>query len=632
MPRTTTSALLKTQKSRQNEIWGQEDSLKDYEWTLSDKSPEAYAAYIQHYKNRMNSPQADGDKMLTYQKRLSSANKAYTSNEIQRASIDIIEGRQPEEYKIQVLEDMYTQAYQLGDMDLAQSLRYQLDNQYVQQQNRQLLEMAAYGGGGYGSGGGYGGSGSSADLKEYVAQVTAYKQDVNSGSIQLADKDGNESGLTLNDVMFSLDKFGTNRTLEMLGNYKIEGATPTQVIQGALANAYDALQEMADSIPDELEKQKMKSSINAQINSDNIKIGGHTFNLATLEQMLIDEAEGNPSYRAIETSDGFKLEKRKNIKSEFRTDENGYAIVDESTGRPRIFTTHGDEGIAGIYKGYNPGQEAYYEIDKFGNLVLADPNKVYDKNGQLKDKNNKKLFSQDQALGQAGIVKSGDNRYSIKDPYLAQQLRDMGFNDADIGKDQITYDEGGTISVDKDGRKLEIYKNPGEQSFRVLERIHQNPDQLIGGRNVKTGLGSLQSNLPGGSLQPSNASRILGTPSGVSGILRQNADTIMANNKEKLRVQSIQEEERRAANRTVTVANTAPMVTMRVPTVAQQQQQVDNRTVKVTQPTPQRTVAVTPTNTNRTVTVSGPKYTPPPPAPKKQNVVQKAARWFKGLF
>ena len=80
--------------------------------------------------------------MLTYQKRLTSANKAYVSNEIQRASIDIIEGRQPEEYKIQVLEQMYIQAYQLGDMDLAQSLRYQLDNQYVQQQNRQLLEMA----------------------------------------------------------------------------------------------------------------------------------------------------------------------------------------------------------------------------------------------------------------------------------------------------------------------------------------------------------------------------------------------------------------------------------------------------------------------------------------------------------
>ena len=42
MPRTTTSALLKTQKSRQQEIWNQEDALRDYEWTLSDKSPEAY--------------------------------------------------------------------------------------------------------------------------------------------------------------------------------------------------------------------------------------------------------------------------------------------------------------------------------------------------------------------------------------------------------------------------------------------------------------------------------------------------------------------------------------------------------------------------------------------------------------
>lgn len=631
MPRTTTSALLKTQKSRQNEIWGQEDSLKDYEWTLSDKSPEAYAAYVQHYKNRMNSPQADGDKMLTYQKRLSSANKAYTSNEIQRASIDIIEGRQPEEYKIQVLEDMYTQAYQLGDMDLAQSLRYQLDNQYVQQQNRQLLEMAAYGGGGYGGGGyggsGYGGSGSSAELKTFIADVKAARDDVKAGNFAVT-----ETGLTLNDVTTNLAEFGLNDTIDLLKQFGVETNSPIQFIQASLAGAYEQLRGFADEIPDETEKLKMMSDINAQVNGDTIKIGGKSFNLATLEKMVSDEAEGNPSYRFKQDKNGnYTLEQLDNIKFQFRFDENGVPIKDEM-GRNSIFTKYGDNTIAGTGKGYQPDQKVSYMVDKYGNLTLASADKAYDKNGKLKQQDTKGgMYSLDNVLANSGLMKKNGS-YLVVDPYLTKQLIDMGFTDSNIDEQNIRVDEYGTITANKDGRLLELYKNASETKPRWIERIATSPKDLIGGRDVKTGLGSLQSNLPGGALQPSNASRILGAPSSVSGVLRQNADTIMANNKEKLRVQTLAEEQQRAANRTVTVANTAPAVQLKVPTVAQQQQQVNNRTVKVSQPAPQRTVAVTPTNQNRTVTVSGPRYTPPPPAPKKQNVVQKAARWFKGLF
>ena len=208
MARTTTTALLRTQKSRQQEIWNQEDAIRDYEWTLSEKSAEDFAAYTQHYKDRMNNPNADGDKMLTYQKRLTSANKAYTSNVIQRASIDIIEGQQPEEHKINVLEDMYRQAYAIGDMDLAQSLRYQLDNQYVQMQNRQLLEMAAYGRGGYG--GGYGGSNS--DLKTFIGDVKAIKDDVKAGNFAVSEAVANKPPLSLNSVITNLSDFGVNDT------------------------------------------------------------------------------------------------------------------------------------------------------------------------------------------------------------------------------------------------------------------------------------------------------------------------------------------------------------------------------------------------------------------------------------
>jgi len=373
MPRTTTSALLKTQKSRQNEIWGQEDSLKDYEWTLSDKSPEAYAAYVQHYKNRMNNPQADGDKMLTYQKRLSSANKAYTSNEIQRASIDIIEGRQPEEYKIQVLEDMYTQAYQLGDMDLAQSLRYQLDNQYVQQQNRQLLEMAAYGGGGYGGGGyGGGGGGSAGDpWKDYINQIDDWKTRLRDGDVDiigaLPGKDGQP--LTVNKVNEFMEANGIDGATKLVKQYfgndedfaKAYGkdADMFDVIYGTIAENYSALKDSILQI-DEPNAQKLAmADLNKQMEKDSVTIGGKKMSLSDLyEGIALTNENPNNSPFAEVMKDGKKQLAYKPTTGYFwQWDANGdfmelptYVGGSDTTGMRKRFSVEDDEAVANGYK------------------------------------------------------------------------------------------------------------------------------------------------------------------------------------------------------------------------------------------------------------------------------------------
>jgi hypothetical protein len=569
MPRTTTSALLKTQQSRQREIWSQQDAIKDYEWTLSDKSPEAFAAYTQHYKDRMNAPQADGDKMLTYQKRITSANKSYTSNEIQRASIDIIEGRQPEEYKIQVLENMYRQAYEIGDMDLAQGLRYQLDNQYVQQQNRQLLEMAAYGRGGYGGGG-------SADLKSFVADVKAIRDDVKAGNFAVAD-----GGLTLNNVTDTLAQYGTNKTMELLAAYGIDSPTPMAFIQGSISNAYEQLREIAGQIPDETEKQKMLSDINAQVNTDNIKIGGKNFSLATLEKLVSDEAEGNPSYRFKQGSDGqYTLERRDNVKFQFRFDENGEPIKD-ALGRSSVFTQYGDNTIAGVGKGYQPDQAVAYEIDKFGNLVLVSADKAYGKDGKIK----KGLLKSDELLASSGLTKK-DGSYLVTDPYLSQQLKEMGFTDSNIDQQNIKIDEYGTVTVNKDGRLLELYKNPGEEKGRFIERIATSPTDWLGGRvdnrptttdtiNGAQMYKALQNTAPGAAFQGADTSRIVGTSGGAGRVLQSAANATQLNNikVEQLRVQAIQRQEALRKLQVVSapapitplvVSRTAPAVQLRV--------------------------------------------------------------------
>lgn len=570
MARTTTTALLRTQKSRQQEIWNQEDALRDYEWTLSEKSAEDFAAYTQHYKDRMNNPNADGDKMLTYQKRLTSANKAYTSNAIQRASIDIIEGRQPEEYKIGVLEDMYRQAYAIGDMDLAQSLRYQLDNQYVQMQNRQLLEMAAYGRGGSG---GYGGSGSDADLKTFIGDVKAIKDDVKAGNFAVSEAIANKPPLLLNNVITNLSDFGVNDTIDLLKQYGIETSSPLQFIQSSLSDAYGQLRSIANEIPDETERLKMMSDINAQVNSDTIKIGGKSFNLATLEQMVMDEAEGNPSYRFKQAPNGdYILEKRDNIKFEFRFDENGVPIKDEND-RSLIFTKYGDATVAGTNKGYAPGQDVMYKIDKYGNLTLESADKAYTKDGKLKQ--DKGYYNLDSVLANTGITKQGDNTYIVSDPYLALQLKEMGFTDSALDKQNIRIDEFGTVTINKDGRLLEVYKNANEDRSRLIERIATSPTEWLGGRadnrptttdtvNASQMYKALQNTAPGAAFQGADTSRIVGTSAGAGRVLQQAANATQLNNirVEQLRVQEAQRQE--ALRKLQVIATPVPVTPLAV--------------------------------------------------------------------
>lgn len=395
MPRTTTSALLKTQKSRQQEIWNQEDALRDYEWTLSDKSPEAYAAYVQHYKNRMNNPQADGDKMLTYQKRLTSANKAYVSNEIQRASIDIIEGRQPEEYKIQVLEQMYIQAYQLGDMDLAQSLRYQLDNQYVQQQNRQLLEMAAYGRGG--GGGGYGGSGGSPGdpWKDYINQIDDWKTNLRNGDVEiigaLPGKDGQP--LTVNKVNEFMEANGIDGATKLIKQYfgtdeefaKAYGkdADMFDVIYGTIAENYSALKESILQI-DEPNAQKLAmADLNKQMEKDSVTIGGKKMSLSDLyEGIALTNENPNNSPFAEVMKDGKKQLAYKPVTGYFwQWDENGdfvelptYVGGSDTTGMRNRFSVEDDEAVA---NGYKYDDKIQYALnDKTGKFEIVPADKL----------------------------------------------------------------------------------------------------------------------------------------------------------------------------------------------------------------------------------------------------------------
>ena len=72
---------------------------------------------------------------LLFCKNFDSAYKGYISNEIQRATIDTLEGRGTSMNKYNKVYGFMDQAMKAGQYDLAQSLNLQLDNLYVNIQN-----------------------------------------------------------------------------------------------------------------------------------------------------------------------------------------------------------------------------------------------------------------------------------------------------------------------------------------------------------------------------------------------------------------------------------------------------------------------------------------------------------------
>lgn len=121
------SSLLATATARRAKILEQEDAQVAFEWSLSTKTYDDFVAYSNYLSDRAGKT-TDPSKQLSYQKAIVGARKGYVSNDIQRANIDVIEGRSTDTAKYGTMATLYHQAIDNGDYDLAQSLNLQLDN------------------------------------------------------------------------------------------------------------------------------------------------------------------------------------------------------------------------------------------------------------------------------------------------------------------------------------------------------------------------------------------------------------------------------------------------------------------------------------------------------------------------
>lgn len=86
------TSLLKSAQSTQKKIRSQEEAEIAYEWSISQKTYDQYLQY-KSYLDENAAKSSDPSEILSYRKKTNSAYSAYTSNEIQRQSINVIEGR-----------------------------------------------------------------------------------------------------------------------------------------------------------------------------------------------------------------------------------------------------------------------------------------------------------------------------------------------------------------------------------------------------------------------------------------------------------------------------------------------------------------------------------------------------------
>lgn len=139
----STTSLLNSAASRRNKIQEMEDSLVAFEYSLSAKTYGDFQAYNNYLQDRANKNNGDPSKVLTYQKAIVGARKGYVTNEIQRANIDIIEGRGDNNTKYEKMKELFYQALDNGDYDLAQTLNLQLDNLSVKIQQEEISRAEA---------------------------------------------------------------------------------------------------------------------------------------------------------------------------------------------------------------------------------------------------------------------------------------------------------------------------------------------------------------------------------------------------------------------------------------------------------------------------------------------------------
>lgn len=204
------SSLLKSAASRRQKIQDQNDAFAAYEW---DNSAQTYQDFVQYSKYLSNQAKnvSDPSKLLSYQTKIRSAQRSYTSNEIQRQTQSVTEGRGTIDDKMNTVRGLYQRAVANGDMNLAQNLISTWDSLSVQKQNQEQAAVSA---------GKAAASQRASDAKTFVSDITKTISQVSS----IFSKNGGEKFKKLNggvdyfDQLLSIGEAGRQQLLDAINS------------------------------------------------------------------------------------------------------------------------------------------------------------------------------------------------------------------------------------------------------------------------------------------------------------------------------------------------------------------------------------------------------------------------------
>jgi hypothetical protein len=407
----STSSLLNSANARRNKIQQQEDDLVAFEYSLSSKTYDDFVAYSNYLQDRQ-SKAPDASSQLTYTKAIVGARKGYISNEIQRANIDLVEGNTDNRGKYGRMVDLYYQAINNGDYDLAQSLNLQLDNLSVKIQvedqakadsaQRVAKSMASAG---------------VTSLKDMVSQI----------------KDGIEgldvNGTPVKPIKMLNDELAKGKNVN---SYFAELFNTTKALQSLVGDAYNGATDQ-----ETVNKFEQDSTLRDIINGDAkfgavIGTNGSTKNLSMddIETAYRSQLANNPIYSissSLDQKDGSqKFTFKENKVDDFvwtRNDDGSYSATP-------VRTTVTD-----------PNQQLNTRLTNEGYVVGKDKNgKDIVNTGQTDKSGNFKPGSPD--------IKKGD------DITIGNRLKDLGFYGTGAGG-SITGNSDGTLDlITPDGNQV----------------------------------------------------------------------------------------------------------------------------------------------------------------------------------
>lgn len=145
MAGTSVSALLRTAATAASKQTTLNDDLAAQKFANSAQTADDYQEYATYLRGRISST-TNPITVVGLQNKATAAFSAFSSNEIQRSAIDVLEGNGTLEDKQNTIIGLYNRASSIGDDNLSQNLRQQYDSLNIQIQNqRQTVasEMSA---------------------------------------------------------------------------------------------------------------------------------------------------------------------------------------------------------------------------------------------------------------------------------------------------------------------------------------------------------------------------------------------------------------------------------------------------------------------------------------------------------